>query len=89
MIYSGSEELSIGILDIFGFENFRNNGFEQFCINYCNEKLHQMYIYETFKQESEVFGEEGDVIRDKSIRYGEGWEGGVVIRAVGGYGRVG
>ncbi|CAD8157004.1 unnamed protein product [Paramecium pentaurelia] len=50
---------SVGLLDIYGFEVFDKNGFEQIMINYTNEKLHQLYIQYVFKEEEKIFIEEG------------------------------
>ncbi|CAB3378797.1 Hypothetical predicted protein [Cloeon dipterum] len=49
----------MGILDIYGFEIFGKNSFEQFCINYCNEKLQQLFIELTLKSEQEEYFREG------------------------------
>ncbi|CAD7080323.1 unnamed protein product [Hermetia illucens] len=49
----------MGILDIYGFEIFKKNSFEQFCINFCNEKLQQLFIELTLKQEQEEYQREG------------------------------
>lgn len=49
----------IGLLDIFGFEVFPENGFEQFCINYTNEKLQQLYVSYIFKSEEQELENEG------------------------------
>lgn len=49
----------LGILDIYGFEVFQTNNFEQLCINFCNEKLQQLFIELTLKQEQEEYLKEG------------------------------
>uniref|UniRef100_A0A3B5LJX6 Myosin motor domain-containing protein n=1 Tax=Xiphophorus couchianus TaxID=32473 RepID=A0A3B5LJX6_9TELE len=49
----------IGLLDIYGFEVLQHNSFEQFCINYCNEKLQQLFIELTLRSEQEEYETEG------------------------------
>uniref|UniRef100_A0A672M698 Osteoclast-stimulating factor 1 n=1 Tax=Sinocyclocheilus grahami TaxID=75366 RepID=A0A672M698_SINGR len=58
-IQKPNEELSVGVLDIYGFEIFQRNGFEQFCINFVNEKLQQIFIELTLKAEQEEYVQEG------------------------------
>ena len=57
----------IGVLDIYGFEVFKSNSFEQFCINYCNEALQQLFIELTLKTEQDEYVAEG--IKWEPIEY--------------------
>lgn len=58
---------TIGLLDIFGFESFPVNGFEQLCINYANEKLQQKFTKDIFQSVQEEYKFEGIALDD--IRY--------------------
>lgn len=60
-------KMVMGILDIYGFEIFQKNSFEQFCINFCNEKLQQLFIQLTLKSEQEEYLREG--IAWENIQY--------------------
>ena len=73
----------MGLLDIYGFEIFGHNGFEQFCINYCNEKLQQLFIELTLRSEQEEYLKEGIEVREG------GREGGRVREREGERGRGG
>lgn len=56
---SGEGTINLSLLDIYGFEIFGKNNFEQLCINYVNEKLQQIFIELTLKSEQEEYRDEG------------------------------
>lgn len=68
-IESDPDVKHIGLLDIFGFECFQENSFEQFCINYANEKLQNLYVEDIFKEIENMFIREGLKEHFKQIEF--------------------
>ena len=58
---------TISLLDIFGFESFKVNKFEQLCINYANERLQQKYVVDNFQAIKLEYEEEGVNVFDFSL----------------------
>jgi myosin heavy subunit len=58
---------TISLLDIFGFESFKINRFEQLCINYANERLQQKYVLDNFHAIKYEYEEEGVNVFDFSL----------------------
>ena len=58
---------AISLLDIFGFESFKINRFEQLCINYANERLQHKYVLDNFNAIKHEYEEEGVNVFDFSL----------------------
>ncbi|XP_020932158.1 myosin-IIIb isoform X3 [Sus scrofa] len=58
-ICSADDGMNVGILDIFGFENFQRNSFEQLCINIANEQIQYYFIQHVFALEQMEYQNEG------------------------------
>jgi myosin heavy subunit len=67
-LYRGKPKNSIGVLDIFGFEVFQKNSFEQLCINYCNERLQTFFNEVIFEGEMKMYSAEGLPVDDISYQ---------------------
>ena len=67
IIFFNNLSFSIPLPDIAGFEYFQSNSFEQFCINYCNEKLQQFFNERILKDEQDLYEKEG--LNVKKIHY--------------------
>lgn len=61
--YAKDQSKWIGIVDIFGFEMFTQNGFEQLCINYANERLQSLFQEFVFEMEQKEYAKEGIVLK--------------------------
>ena len=72
----------IGLLDIFGFECFKENSFEQFCINYANEKLQNLYVEDIFKEIENMFKRENLTEHYSQIEYKDNT---IILNAMGKY----
>jgi myosin heavy subunit len=66
-----AQQLMIGVLDIFGFEIFEVNSFEQLCINYCNEKLQNHFNDHIFNVEQTIYAAEGVSVADVEFKNNE------------------